>query len=252
MTEKAPNTKMIDRGRPQWGIVATVPHFTLAEMLKFSALEWVWIDAEHGGFDAQSAAQYCAVLGRDKKTFVRIPDKSPTNIQRFLDIGADGIIVPMVESAAEIDHICRYALYPPLGQRSVGIARAHGYGANFKDYIRDKSYKIFIQIETALAVENIDSILSTAAVDGVLIGPYDLSGSLGCLGDISSPIVQEKIKIIFDACQKHHKISGIFAGNSEAGLKYKNMGFDMIAVGLDSMVFQQAIAKNLDQLNQTE
>lgn len=232
--------------RCELGIVATIPHFAIAEMLKLSALDWVWIDAEHGGFDAQSAAAFCAVISGAKKTYVRIPDKSETSVQKFLDIGADGIIVPMVNSEDEVDQICCSACYPPIGKRSVGIARAHAYGVNFKNYLNQRSYKITIQIETAEAVDRIDQIVAHKEIDEIFIGPYDLSGSLGCLGEVTSNMVQNKIEIILNACKKVKKSCGIFAGSTESCLKYKQMGFEKIAISLDTLLFNQALTQCLD------
>ncbi len=217
------------------GTLATVPHFALAEVIKTAGFDWVWIDAEHGGFDENSAAAYCAVNAGGPKAFIRVPDTTPATIKRYLDTGCDGLIFPQVNSREDMEEIGRWALYPPQGQRSVGIARAQGYGSRLAEALKARTYALIPQIETAAGVGNIEAILGVECVDAVLIGPYDLSGSFGVPGDVSSPHVVESIASVLKACKKAMKPCGIFAGRPEAALGYVQQGFDLIAVGIDTM-----------------
>src|ERR1019366_4170837 len=134
---------------PQLGTIITIDHPTIMEIAKLAGFDWLWIDAEHGRFNEVSASLCCAVNAGGAPLFVRLPDRSATAIKRFLDIGCDGIILPQVSSVIEVDEIAKAALYPPRGERSVGIARAQGYGTRFAECLRTQDYAIMVQIESA-------------------------------------------------------------------------------------------------------
>ena len=121
-------------GEPKIGTVITLENAAIAELVSIAGFDWAWIDGEHGALDERGAATAAAILAPTTKSFVRVPDKSPTTLKRFLDAGCDGIIVPHVNSRADCDAVLRAALFPPHGERSVGIARAQGYGAYFSEF----------------------------------------------------------------------------------------------------------------------
>jgi 2-dehydro-3-deoxyglucarate aldolase/4-hydroxy-2-oxoheptanedioate aldolase len=220
-------------GGMKLGTIVTIDHPAIVEIAKLAGFDWLWIDAEHGRFNELNAATACAVTAGGPPTFVRLPDRSATAIKRFLDIGCDGIILPQVSSSAEMDEIARAALYPPRGDRSVGIARAQGYGARFAECLQQQDYAIIVQIENVAGVRNAEAIVAHAAVDAVVIGPYDLSGSFGIPGKIESPQVLESIADILARCKKGGKPCGIFAATAEKAKEYAAEGFDLIAVGMD-------------------
>ena len=126
----------LQSGGMKLGTIVTIDHPAIVEIARLAGFDWLWIDGEHGRFNEVSAATACAVTAGGPPTFVRLPDLSATAIKRFLDTGCDGIILPQVSSAAEVDEIARAALYPPRGERSVGIARAQGYGTRFAECLR--------------------------------------------------------------------------------------------------------------------
>lgn len=218
------------------GTILTIDHPAIVEIARIAGFDWIFIDGEHGGFNESTAAIACAVTAGGPPTFVRLPDCSATAIKRFLDIGCDGIILPQVSSAAEVDQIARAALYPPRGERGVGIARAHGYGARFKECLERQDYAIIVQIETVAGVQNAEAILAHEAVDAVVIGPYDLSGSFGIPGQIDSPQVVDGIARVQTLCKQAAKPCGIFAASAEKAKTYAAGGFDLIAVGMDCSV----------------
>jgi 2-keto-3-deoxy-L-rhamnonate aldolase RhmA len=218
------------------GTIVTVDHPAIVEIARLAGFDWLWIDGEHGRFNEVSAATACAVTAGGPPTFVRLPDRSPTAIKRFLDIGCDGIILPQVSSAAEVDEIARAALYPPRGERSVGIARAQGYGTSFAECLERQEYAIIVQIENVAGVRNAEAIANHAVVDAVVIGPYDLSGSFGIPGKIESSHVVESIASVLTICKTAGKPCGIFAATSERAKTYANQGFNLIAVGMDCTV----------------
>jgi 2-keto-3-deoxy-L-rhamnonate aldolase RhmA len=226
----------LQSGGMKVGTIVTIDHPAIVEIAKLAGFDWLWIDGEHGRFNELNAATACAVTAGGPPTFVRLPDRSATAIKRFLDIGCDGIILPQVSSAAEVDEIARAALYPPRGDRSVGVARAQAYGARFAECLQQQDYAIIVQIESVAGVRNAEAIVAHAAVDAVVIGPYDLSGSFGIPGKIESPQVLESIAEVLALCKKAGKPCGIFAATAEKAKVYAGEGFDLIAVGMDCSV----------------
>jgi 2-keto-3-deoxy-L-rhamnonate aldolase RhmA len=226
--------------RPKIGTLLTVDHPAIIEVARLAGFDWLWIDAEHGSFTDVSAGIACAINSGGPPTFVRLPDHAPTTIKRFLDTGCDGIILPQVSTLAEVNEIARAALYPPRGERSIGIARAQGYGATFSEYLKNKNYAILVQIETAAGVRHASEIIAHDAVDAVLIGPYDLSGSFGIPGQIESPQVVDCIAEVLSLCKSAGKPCGIFAATQEKASAYAKAGFDLIAVGIDTTILLNA------------
>ena len=223
-------------GGTKLGTILTIDHPAIVEIARLAGFDWLWIDGEHGRFNEVSAATACAVNAGGPPTFVRLPDRSATAIKRFLDIGCDGIILPQVSSALEVGEIARAALYPPRGERSVGIARAQGYGTRFTECLRTQDYAIVVQIESVAGVRNAEAIIGHSSVDAVVIGPYDLSGSFGIPGEIESPRVVESIVAVLRLCKRAGKPCGIFAATAEKARYYAKSGFDLIAVGMDCSV----------------
>jgi 2-keto-3-deoxy-L-rhamnonate aldolase RhmA len=226
----------LQSGGMKLGTIVTIDHPAIVEIAQLAGFDWLWIDGEHGRFNDVSAAIACAVGAGAGPMFVRLPDRSSTAIKRFLDIGCDGIILPQVSSASEVDEIARAALYPPRGERSVGIARAQGYGARFAASLEQQDYVIVVQIESVAGVRNAEAIAGHHAVDAVVIGPYDLSGSYGIPGQIEAIQVMESIVTVQALCKAAGKPCGIFAATAERARAYAEAGFDLIAVGMDCSV----------------
>ncbi|MGD0784023.1 MAG: aldolase/citrate lyase family protein, partial [Candidatus Aminicenantales bacterium] len=171
-------------------------------------------------------------------------------IGKALDTGADGLIFPHVNSAAEARECVRAAQYPPEGARSVGIARAQAYGARLADAVagENKRLTLIAQIEHIRAVRNIEEILETAGLDGVFIGPYDLSGSLGLPGRVQDPAVVEAIEIVRTAARKFGIPAGLFAGGIEAARTALDKGFEFVCVATDTLLFADAARRTLQAL----
>jgi len=233
---------------PRVGTLLTVDSPAIIEVARLAGFDYLWIDAEHGQFNDTAAALACALCAGGPPAFVRLPDFSPTSIKRFLETGCDGIILPAVSTAADVDAIARAAIYPPRGQRSVGISRAHGYGATFRQYLETQSYSILVQIETREGVENAEAIAAHPAVDAVIIGPYDLSGSYGIPGQVDAPSVLESIERVRDACRAAAKPCGIFAATAEKARAYAAQGFELIAAGIDTSLLLDAYTSLRNQI----
>lgn len=235
-------------GGPKIGTVVTADTLAIAELVKIAGFDWAWIDGEHGTFDEKSAALASACLGTAVKSFVRVPDKSPTTLKRFLDAGCDGIIVPHVNTRAEFDAIARASLFPPKGERSVGIARAQGYGAYFSESLKERRFALIVQIETRAGVANAEEIVAAQDLDAVLIGPYDLSGSYGVLGEVGAPPVAEAIAHVLSVCKRARVPCGIFAGDAARAKSYLAQGFDFVGAGVDTALLLGAYRNLLGAL----
>jgi len=223
------------QGKPLVGTLLTMGLPTVAESLSRCGFDWLWIDMEHAPLSLDLTQQLLQAKDKQCPAFVRIPANDEVWIKHILDLGAEGIIVPQVKTKEEAQKAVAASKYPPAGTRSVGIARAHGYGMDFADYVQDANEKLIVilQIEHQVGVQNIDSILQTEGVDAIIIGPYDLSGSFGKLGQISDPEIQDAIEAVRNACQKRKMPVGIFALLPEQGRTYIRKGYQLLALGID-------------------
>lgn len=219
----------------------TLPSPGVAEIVADAGFDWLWIDMEHGALDLLTVENILRARG-PCAGIVRAPDNDPVWIKRILDTGCDGVILPHVSSAAAARAAVEAAYYPPRGTRSFGVSRAHGYGPRLQEYVRTAAEEtvVIVQIEDGAAVAAIDEILATDGVDAVVIGPFDLSGSLGHLGEITHPDVVAAIARVAEAGRARGVPVGIFAGSPELARDYLARGFSPVAVGVDAMLLAQA------------
>ncbi len=196
----------------------TIAHPSIIDIMSSAGFEWLVIDMEHTSIDlSQAHILISTIQAWGMKALVRVSKNEEVIIKRVLDMGADGIIVPMVKSKAEAIEAIEYAKYPPIGKRGVGLFRAQQYGIGFNEYkewVNDELV-IIAQIEHIEAVHNIDEIITTEGIDGVIIGPYDLSGSMGYPGEYHREEVQAAIATILDACTHHNIPSGFHVIESD-------------------------------------
>ena len=213
---------------------------TAAEILAASGYRWLAVDMEHTetGLDTfTNIVRATAKYG----TFpmVRVTTNNTIEIRRYLDCGAKGIIVPMINNAEEAENAVRACKYPPQGVRGFAFVRANEWGRDFDKYAASANEEIAViaMIETCGAVEHIDEILAVDGIDGIFIGPYDLSGSYGIPGQTSHAIVKEAMEKVLSACKKHGKAAGQHivtptAENVKAALE---SGYTFIALGMDTV-----------------
>lgn len=185
----------------------TIGHPSIVEIMSNAGFEWLTIDLEHTSIDLSMAQilittiQACGI-----KALVRVSKNEEVAIKKVLDMGADGVIVPMINNKQDALKAVDYVKYPPSGKRGVGLYRAQNYGLGFDEYKKWVNDEVIIiaQIEHIEAVENIDDIISTYGIDGTIIGPYDLSGSMGYPGDYNRDDVKEAIKRVKESCKKYN------------------------------------------------
>lgn len=239
------------QGKTLLGTLVTMGSPIVTEMLSKCGFEWLFIDMEHSPLSLnqvqlliQSKTKECAAL-------IRIPSNDETWIKQVLDLGADGIIIPLVKTAEEASRAVAAAKYPPAGQRSIGLARAHTFGMEFSSYLEQANNNISIiaLIEDKQGVENIDEILQVVGIDAIMIGPYDLSGSYGKLGQVEDSEIKQAIQIIHDACHRHKKPVGIFALKSEQAKAYLKQGYQLVATGIDFHYLWNAAKESLANIS---
>jgi 2-keto-3-deoxy-L-rhamnonate aldolase RhmA len=221
---------------PYVGTLVTLASPEVAEALVIAGFDWLFVDLEHSPvLDPAAVLRIVQAVGRRVDVFVRVPTNDDAWIKKVLDTGADGVIVPHVSSAAEARRAVASAKYPPLGRRSVGITPAHGYGATFGAYVDEAnaSTALVVQIEDIEAVEHLDEILAVEGVDAAFIGPYDLSGSMGKLGQVDDPEVRQAIARVVEGCRAAGMPLGIFAGALPAAVREFESGMRFVAVGTD-------------------
>lgn len=230
---------------PQIGTIVGFNAPEVAEMLSLCGFDWLFVDMEHGAYSIEAAQHNIQAIRGDCSAVVRAPENSAVWIKRVVEIGADGVIVPLVNSAEEARRAVAAAKYPPLGARSVGVGRAHEYGISFGEYVAEANERValIIQIEHIQGVKHLDEILQVDGIDGVLIGPYDLSGSMNRLGQVKSEAVQAEIRRIKEKCKRASMPFGIFVLNPEDAPREIADGCRFIAVGTDAS-FLIGSAKN--------
>lgn len=167
-----------------------VGHPAVAEIMVHAGFDWVAIDEEHGVINLETGMNiFNAMRDTDTLPMVRVQENDNLVIRRWLDAGAQGIIVPMVNTPQQAEAAVQSAKYPPQGKRGFGFCRANYYGAEFDADVQETNDDILLiaQIEHIEAIRNIDAILEVEGIDGAFVGPYDLSGSMGLTGQTSHP-----------------------------------------------------------------
>jgi len=234
------------------GTLLSLPSPEIAELISKSGFDWLFIDLEHSTINVQSAQCMIQAAQSNAHCILRVPGNEEIWIKRCLDTGAEGIIVPQVNTKEEAEYAVRYTKYPPQGKRSVGISKAHNYGITFNQYIQNANDDIalIVQCEAQEAIKNLPEILEVEGIDCVFIGPYDLSASMGKTGKIQSTEVVDAINSIQKQCSKKNMPLGIFGATPEAVKKYKDEGYNLIAVGIDVLMLYNSAKKAINKLKE--
>jgi 2-dehydro-3-deoxyglucarate aldolase len=185
----------------------TIGNSSIIEVMASAGFEWLCIDMEHTSIDLATAKMLIITIqANNMKALVRVSKNEEVAIKKVMDMGADGVIVPMVKTKEDAMMAVNYVKYPPIGQRGVGLYRAQGYGTKFEKYKKwvEEEAIIIAQIEHIEAVENIEDILQVAGIDGTIVGPYDLSGSMGFPGDYNREDVKSALTKVKEACKKYN------------------------------------------------
>jgi 4-hydroxy-2-oxoheptanedioate aldolase len=232
------------RGEPQIGLWLALADSYAAEVCAGSGFDWLLIDGEHAPNDLRSIlGQLQALAPYPAHPIVRIPFADTALIKQVLEIGAQTLLVPMVESAAHAAEIVRAVRYPPRGVRGVGsaIARSARWGA-YDDYLdaADAGICVLVQVESVAALADLDGIAKTDGIDGVFIGPADLSASMGRRGQATAPDVRAKIEEAIVRIRGLGKAAGVLAFDEAIARRYLEVGATFIAVGGDTSLLVDA------------
>ena len=222
-----------------------IGHPAVAEVFARAGLRWVMFDTEHGGIDLETGTALIRAMSAWPCTpFVRLPINDSAWIARFLDAGVGGIVVPMVNSAVQAQAAVDAARYPPVGRRGFGYNRANNFGVDFDEYAANANANtaVIVQIEHIEGVENIDQILDVEGIDGVFVGPYDLTGSMGIVGQMDHPKMADALKRIITACHRHNVAAGLHVVQPQIERVHKAIddGFRIIGMSLDNVMLYHA------------
>jgi 2-keto-3-deoxy-L-rhamnonate aldolase RhmA len=244
--------KRLKQGDLLFGTFMTLPSPEIAEIFAEAGYDWLFIDMEHTTLDIQNVQRILQAVGEKCACIIRVPSRDEVWLKKLLDAGADGLIFPHVNTADEVRDIVRTCLYPPDGSRSVGLSRAQKYGLKFDDYVdfANQTVSIIPQVEHIDGVQNIEEIVKVPGISAIFIGPYDLSGSLGKLGEIEDTQVQENIAKVKDACLRVRLPVGIFSMDTETASFYIKHGFTLVTVGMDILFIGESAKKTLKKLRE--
>jgi 2-keto-3-deoxy-L-rhamnonate aldolase RhmA len=218
----------------------TLGHPAVAEIMARAGFDWLTIDLEHSAISLDQAQHLIQVIELSGVTpLVRVGENNPYLIKRVMDAGAHGVIVPMVNTAEEARRAVDAVKYPPEGRRGVGLGRAQGYGFEFeryRDWAREESILI-LQIEHIDAIHNLSEILAVDGVDGSIVGPYDLSGSIGVPGDFKNPTMRRVLHTYELVSTQLGKAKGFHIVHPERKtiMAYRKKGYRFLALGIDTL-----------------
>lgn len=248
--------KQLEEGKATIGTWLQFPSSDVAEMMAKAGYDWVAVDMEHGSFGVALLPDiFRAIECGGAAPFARLPEASKVWIKTALDAGAQGLIFPMVESREQLEKAIDLSTYP--GQdfwrvsgisadeyRGVGFSRTNAFGQEFESYRAGVAQKIFLvaQIEHIKAVENLEEIVAHPRLDAIMVGPYDLSGSMGLTGKFNAPRFIEVMEKIAKVCEKNSVRMGlhIVEPNPQKLQDEINKGCKFIAYGIDTVFLWKA------------
>ena len=231
-------------GRPQIGLWLGLADAYVSELLASTGYDWLAVDAEHAPNDLRSVlAQLQALAPYPVQAVVRTACGDAVLLKQYLDIGAQTLLVPMVESAEQAARIVAATRYPPAGIRGVGSAVARASRWNqIEDYVHRCGPEIclLVQVESVAGLDNLPAIAATEGVDGVFFGPADLAASLGLLGKTGDQRVQDAIVRGIGTVRAAGKAAGILTADPALARKYLDAGALFVAVGIDTLLLTRS------------
>ena len=197
----------INNNKVTIGTWITIGNNSIVEILATADFDWMAIDMEHSSVSIEQAQNLISTMeAKGVSPLVRVGKNDDLIIKQVMDAGAYGVIIPMISSKEDALRAVSYVNYPPKGTRGVGLSRAQNYGIGFNEYKNwlNNDSIIIAQIEHKDAVENIEEIIAVKGIDAIIIGPYDMSASYGCPGDLENDLVLGALKKIEETCIKNN------------------------------------------------
>lgn len=248
-----PLKSRLAKGQVTVGSWLTLAHPAVAEIMSKAGFDWLAVDLEHSVITIREAEELIRIIELSgANPLVRLSANDKVQIKRIMDAGAHGVIVPMVNSTADAEAAVEAVRYPPMGKRGVGLARAQGYGSSFERYREwvNQESVVVVQVEHIEAVENLEAILSVEGVDGFIVGPYDLSGSLGVPGQFDHPSMKKAMERIRTVGLSSGKAFGIhlIEPNVQELRQRLAEGYNFVAYSLDIRMLDRACRDGLDAI----
>ncbi len=230
-------------GEHVFGCFTKHPSASIVELLSLEGWDFVVVDAEHGPIDPLECERMTRAIEVGGATsIVRVPANDRATILRYLDVGPQGLHVPMIESSADAEQIVRFAKYMPDGERGLSGVRAASYGSRegLDEYVRNANAELLIvvQIESKRALEHLDEIIAVPAVDVVFVGPTDLAHSLGVVGQGDHPLVIAALDTISTAVTNSSKALGILVGNVKDAQAWIERGAQYLCLNIENLLRQ--------------
>lgn len=223
-----------------------IPHASLAEIMGQAGYDWVAVDMEHGAIAVNQLPDLFRALELGNTLpLARLSQGHTKDCKQALDAGAGGVIVPMIESAEQLMAVRDACRWPPGGTRGVGFSRANVFGKHFEEYREEAQAPLLVaMIEHVRAVENLESILAVEGLDAILIGPYDLSASMGLTAKFDDPDFCAVMELIRSQCDRFQMACGIHVVSPDARELERRIldGYRFVAYSIDS-VFLRAVAE---------
>lgn len=247
----------LSEGKKPLGIFFDTASVSIMECLGRTGFDFVIIDNEHSPIEAESSAEFIRAAELVGLTpLCRVRETTRPAILKLLDVGAQGLIIPNVHSPEQVKIVIKYAKYFPLGERGFCPSRKDGWGNDIDGGVLatmayfNSETMIIPQCETVGALESIEEIVALDGVDGIFVGPYDLSISMGIPGDFSHPVFQSAIDIIVKACHDAGKFCIMFGGNVDAVVSGYKRGFDGMAYSLDAALFIESMKEKVGKIKE--
>ncbi len=243
-------------GEILFGLIANLGSSLTVEMAGAAGYDWLWIDGEHGmGGFTDTIHQLQAASATRAAPIVRVVWNDFPLIKRVLDSGAAGVIVPWINHAEDAAQVVRAMRYPPEGIRGVArLLRANSFGFDFDAYFARANQDLLtaVQVETADAVANADAIAAVEGVDTLIVGPTDLSTSLGIFGQFKHPLLWEAFDKVAKACRAYGKSAGCLLPALDDVDRLIEMGYRFIATGADGSLLANGMKANLARCRQAQ
>ena len=231
-----------------FGLWVTLESPSVTEMAVALGLDWVVVDAEHGHLDWKEVLEHVrATVRSDTVALVRVAELNAGLIKRALDLGADGVVIPWVESAEQLERALAFARYPPEGVRGIGAERATGWGHCVAEHTGEANDHVLVVpiLETVRAVAQVPALCRTEGVDLFFVGPADLSASAGFRGHWEGPGVAGHVREMKETIRRAGKHCGIVAAGAEDLVRRREQGFRLIGLGMDAGLLLGAIRSAL-------
>lgn len=233
----------------------TLAHPAIAEIMAKAGFDWLAVDLEHSVITIREAEELIRIIALCGATpLARVASNDAVEIKRVMDAGAHGVIVPMVNSRQEAEQAVASVHYPPRGRRGVGLARAQGYGAHFDAYTKwlGQEAVVIVQVEHHQAVERLHDILGVPGVDGFLVGPYDLSASLGVPGAFEHPAMRQALRKLRETMGRRPVAAGyhVIPPRPELVLEKAREGYRFIAYSLDILLLGESCREGLSKIRE--